>query len=182
MKVVFECDDPELYDCIKCAFLNAKLADVCDMAKLEISENSAVYTTCRGNKWFIKRDEKVLFGYEGTRSGAVALMPFRNLDNYALYWDVLDHENPVLAIVLEWQNVSVQEGDNEIETRRIPKVIKRFKVSLMEYVTSTPPEWELAWYDQVQRIPGDTKAVVMRGKYPLRIVDYKDVYHPPVTL
>jgi hypothetical protein len=179
MRVVFECENPKLYDLLEAAFKNAKLADAYDLAELETSDDSAVYTTCCHNVWFIeRRGNVVLFGYEGTRSGALALMPFRYLDKCALYWSDLDHEAPVLAVVLEWQEVSKFEDGREIVCERVPKDIKRFQLQLVEYVTTTPKEWELTWYDQVERLPTDKKAVIMRGSWPVRVVDYADVYHP----
>jgi hypothetical protein len=180
MRVVFECENPKLYDLLEAAFSNAKFVDEYDLAELETSDDSAVYKTCCKNIWFVeRRGERVMFGYEGTRAGAVALMPFRYLDKCALYWSDLDHERPILAIVLEWQEVSKFEDGKEIVCERVPKVIKRFQLQLVEYVTSTPPSWELTWYDQVERVPTDkTKAVIMRGSWPVRVVDYADVYHP----
>jgi hypothetical protein len=164
MKVMFECDQAELYRHILSAFKAAKEFDASswDVASLIRSKNSATYVTCCGNEYFLRRrktkDGRVVrFGYRGTRAGLIRLQPFSP-------W-------------LRWGEVDAGGGDLLVNIKGEWKV---FPLKLVEYKTTTPKRWQVAWYEQIERLrerPG--YAVIMAGPYsPRRVVKYRDVYHP----
>ena len=171
MRVVFKCYNNEFFDYILNAFKKAKENDDWNLATLRIGRKKAMYITCCRNKWFIeKTSDGVLFGYEGTRAGAIRLQPFINL-----YWH--SYDPPILEYIKEWQQYKiVDENGNELCYSTVPKVVKRFELELIKYHTTTPKRWQLKWYHQIERIPGRNIAVVMSPEYPLRIVKYKNVY------
>jgi hypothetical protein len=155
MKIVFECDELELYQHILNAFKSAKEADTWDVAQFEFTENSAIYITCCNNKYTVmQKDGKVYFGYEGTREGLLRLQPFPTLK-----WGIVYREGGELLVKTndEW---------------------RIFVLKVVEYKTSTPRRWKMAWHELL--IPLYDKpsyAVIMMGAYfPRRVVKYKNVY------
>jgi hypothetical protein len=169
MKVVFSCKDLQLYDVIVEQFKKAKEADTesgWDFAELQLSENSATYLTCCSNRWFVERKNGVVyFGYEGTRAGAIRLTPFSQL-----YWDSIAEFGAILSYVKEWQEYSVEREDGYVfKYMRVPKVVKEFALGLEEYETTTPSDWALTWYDQVEKV-GEDQAVIMRNGRPIKVV------------
>ena len=172
MRVVFKCADQELFDYMLNAFKNAEKRDNWHLATLRITENRAEYITCCRNKWFIeKTSDGVLFGYEGTRAGAIRLQPFTP----SVLWHSFNP--PILEFVEEWEEyITVDENGSEVHRTWIPRKVKRFELNVVEYETTTPKRWKLEWYHQVERIPYTNWAVIMSPKYPLRLVRYKNVY------
>jgi hypothetical protein len=167
MKVMFECDKPELYDYILKAFKEAKEFDSnsWDVARLVRTKNSATYITCCGNEYYLRRRKKdgktvVRFGYRGTRAGLLRLQPFTGLKTE-----------------LKWGEVDPGGGDLLV---RINNEWELFPLRLVEYKTTTPKRWNVAWYEQIEQLrekPGC--AVIMAGPFsPRRVVKYRDVYHP----
>jgi hypothetical protein len=178
MKVMFERDDKEraFYGDILRSFCAAEFRDELHLATLNVSENTATYTTCRGNKWYLEHwDGYTYFGYEGTRDGALWLRPFEGLR-----WFLLDEKEPVLAVVEETAEVrEIFEGDKVFLRRvhTVPVRTKLYKLKLKYYETTTPPEWGLWWCDRVLRV--GENAVIMRGREPRienAVVPYKNVY------
>ena len=171
MRVVFSCSDPEFFNYMLDAFKLAKKNDNWHLATLKIGRKKVKYITCCENVWFLeKTSDGVLFGYEGTRAGAIRLQPFINL-----HWH--SYDPPILEYVKEWQQYKVvDENGNELSGHIVPKVVKRFELKLVKYRTTTPKRWKLEWYHQVEKIPEKNMAVIMSPHYPLRIVRYKDVY------
>jgi hypothetical protein len=154
------------------AFKNAKEKDDWDLAILRVEENRAEYITCCKNVWFIeKTSDSVLFGYEGTRAGAIRLQPFTP----SVLWH--SYDPPILEFIKEWEcHITVDENGNEVHRVLIPTKVKRFELSVIEYETTTPKRWKLEWYHQVERIPYTNLAVITSPHYPLKIVRYKNVY------
>jgi hypothetical protein len=171
MRVVFKCSNPELFDYIIKAFKLAEMNDNWHLASLRIGESKAEYITCCRNRWFVEKvEDGVLFGYEGTRSGAIRLQPFRNLQWHS-------YDPPILEYILEWQTYSiVDENGNEHSTYMVPLKVKTFELNVIEYETTTPKRWQLKWYHQVEKIPERNMAVIMSPRYPLKIVRYRNVY------
>jgi hypothetical protein len=164
MKVMFECDQPELFDHVLRAFKNAKEFDESswDVAQLIKSKNSATYVTCCGNRYILRRrkiGERIVvrFGYEGTRAGLIRLEPFKEW----LRWGATYADGGELAVKIKDEWVL-------------------FSLKLVEYKTTTPRRWNVAWFEQIEKMlerPG--YAVIMAGPYsPRRVVKYRDVYHP----
>jgi hypothetical protein len=164
MKVMFECDQPELFDYVLKAFKKAKEFDESswDVAQLVRTRNSATYITCCGNKYILRRRKVngktvVRFGYEGTRAGLIRLQPFAEW----MKWGGMAPNGGELAVKIEGKWVL-------------------FTLRLVEYKTTTPKRWSVAWYEQIEKMlekPG--YAVIMAGPYsPRRVVKYRDVYHP----
>jgi hypothetical protein len=164
MKVMFECDQPELYSHVLKAFKAAKEFDAnsWDVAQLVRGRNRATYITCCGNKYLLRRRKVngktiVRFGYEGTRSGLIRLQPFAEW----LRWGATYPNSGELAVRIKGEWVV-------------------FSLRLVEYKTTTPKRWQVAWYEQIEKMlekPG--YAVIMAGPYsPRRVVKYRDVYHP----
>ena len=177
MKIVFKCDKEELFDIIISEFKLAKKNDNWKLATLKVEKNKpyAIYTTCCNNKWVVeKTSDGVLFGYEGTRVGAIKLQPFPNLKWYK-------HEPPILQYTLEYQEYKVcDENDKELYSCKVPKKVKLFKLQLVKYKTSTPKKWKLKWYQQIERILDTKMAVVMHHSVPIKLVKYKNVYEQKV--
>ena len=176
MKVVFKCYNNEFFDYMLNAFKDAKERDNWNLATLRIGRKKAKYITCCENVWFIEKTSNgVLFGYEGTRAGAIRLQPFINL-----HWH--SYDPPILEFVLECQQYKVvDENGNELSRHIVPKVVKRFELELVKYRTTTPKRWQLQWYNQVERIPYTNLAVVMSPEYPMKLVRYKNVYLDKAT-
>jgi len=176
MKVIFKCSnsEEEFFDIIISEFKLAKKLDKWHLAELKIGRTTAKYTTCCGNVWFVKKANDVLFGYEGTRVGAIKLQPFPNLKWYK-------HEPPILQYVQEWQEYKVcDENDKELYSCKVPKKVKLFKLQLVKYKTSTPKRWGLKWYQQIEIILNTKLAVIMHHSVPIKIVRYKNVYEEKV--
>jgi hypothetical protein len=172
MRIVFKCSDQSFFEYMLSAFKNAKEKDDWDLAILRVEENRAEYITCCKNVWFIeKTSDSVLFGYEGTRAGAIRLQPFTP----SVLWH--SYDPPILEFVKEWEEyITVDENGSEVHRTWIPKNVKRFELSVIEYETTTPKRWKLEWYHQVERIPYTNWAVIMSPHYSLKIVRYKNVY------
>ncbi|MCR6692375.1 MAG: hypothetical protein MRT15_08285 [archaeon YNP-LCB-003-016] len=173
MRVVFKCSNHEFFNYMLDAFRTAKEFDNWDLATLKITENRAEYITCCKNVWFIEKvSDGVLFGYEGTRAGAIRLQPFAPA---GVRWHRYDP--PVLEIVLDWEEyITVDENGREVGRSYVSTKVKRFELKLVEYETTTPKRWKLEWYHQIERIPERSTAVIMSPHYPLKIVRYKNVY------
>jgi len=177
MKVVFKCSDTELFDYMLNAFKQAKENDNWQLATLKIGRKRVKYITCCGNVWFLEKvSDGVLFGYEGTRAGAIRLQPF--------FPNVLWHkyDPPIIEFVLERKEV-VCYDENGVEVGRsyVPTSVKRFELQVVKYSTTTPKRWQLEWYNQVERVPYTNWAVIMSPEYPLKIVRYKNVYLEKAT-
>jgi hypothetical protein len=168
MKVMFESEEPKLFEYVLKAFKKAKEFDAnsWDVAQLVRTKNSATYITCCGNRYYLRRRKVngktiVRFGYEGTRAGLVRLQPF-------MKW-------------LRWGGTYTDGGELGV---KIKDEWVLFSLRLVEYKTTTPKRWQVAWYEQIERLtekPG--YAVIMAGPYsPRRVVKYRDVYHPPREL
>jgi len=177
MRVVFKCYNNEFFDYILNAFKKAKENDDWNLATLRIGRKKAMYITCCRNKWFIeKTSDGVLFGYEGTRAGAIRLQPFKP----SVLWHTYDP--PVLEFVLEWKEVvCYDENGVEVGRCRVAAKVKRFELELVKYRTTTPKRWQLQWYNQVERIPYTNLAVIMSPEYPMKLVRYKNVYLDKAT-
>ena len=177
MKVVFKCSDPEFFNYMLNAFKDAKERDNWNLATLRIGRKKAKYITCCENVWFIEKTSNgVLFGYEGTRAGAIRLQPF--FPN--VVWHRFDP--PILEIILEWNEViTVDENGVEVGRCRVAAKVKRFELELVKYRTTTPKRWQLQWYNQVERIPYTNLAVIMSPEYPMKLVRYKNVYLDKAT-
>jgi hypothetical protein len=172
MKIVFKCSDKEFFDYMIKAFKDAKEKDDWQLAELKISENRAEYITCCRNVWFVEKvEDGVLFGYEGTRAGAIRLQPFTPEVSWHRY------DPPIIEFVLEW-NEFVTTDENGVEVGRgwVETKVKRFELKVVEYKTTTPKRWKLTWYQQVERIPYTNWAIIMSPHYPLKLVRYKNVY------
>jgi hypothetical protein len=154
------------------AFKDAKERDDWDLATLKITDNSAEYITCCRNRWFVEKvEDGVLFGYEGTRAGAIRLQPFTP----SVLWH--SYNPPILEFIKEWEcHITIDENGNEVHRVSIPIKVKRFELKVVEYETTTPKRWKLEWYQQVERIPYTNWAVIMSPHYPLKLVRYKNVY------
>jgi hypothetical protein len=161
---MFESNEPELFKHILSAFKKAKEFDAnsWDVAQLIKSKNSATYVTCCGNKYLLRRRKVngktiVRFGYEGTRAGLIRVEPFKEW----LRWGMTDPGGGELAVKIKDEWVL-------------------FTMKLVEHKTTTPKRWQVAWYEQIERLtekPG--YAVIMSGPFsPRRVVKYRDVYHP----
>jgi hypothetical protein len=177
MKVVFKCATPEFYDYMLNAFKQAKENDNWQLATLKIGRKKARYITCCGNVWFIwKTGDYVLFGYEGTRAGAIRLQPF--------FPNVLWHkyDPPIIEFVLERKEVvCYDENGVEVGRCRVTAKVRRFELQVVKYRTTTPKKWQLQWYNQVERIPYTNWAVIMSPEYPMKLVRYKNVYLEKAT-
>ena len=173
MKVVFKCSDPEFFNYMLNEFKRAKENDDWDIATLNVEDSRAEYITCCGNVWFIEKiSDEVLFGYEGTRAGAIRLQPFKP----SVLWHTYDP--PVLEFVLEWKEVvCYDENGVKVGMCRIPVKVKRFELQVVKYSTTTPKRWQLEWYHQVEKIPDRNMAVIMSPHYPLMIVRYRNIYY-----
>jgi hypothetical protein len=153
MKVIFKCDNPDLFYRIVNAFTWAKENDVADMASLEITDTSATYRTCCDNIWFVeRRGETVIFGYEGTRAGAIRLMPFA----YLLDWK--SYDPPILECVTDYKKE---------EFTIVPLKTEEYELEVVYYETTTPNEWNLKWYHQVVKVD-DKNAVIMEYNSPIK--------------
>lgn len=178
MKVKFkvEEDSEEFFKDIVDAFIDAKDYDNLDLAMLEVYKDKARYITSCDNEWTIERnpDGTVIFGYEGTRAGAVRLAPFFNLKWVG--FEGCDDKEPLLKVVKEWTEVEERDDEGLLrDIRSIPTKHKIYKLKVVEYKTTTPPEWGLWWCDDIVPIEND-KAVIMRFKEPIMVVPYKNVY------
>jgi hypothetical protein len=163
MKAVFESEQPQLFKHILGVFKAAKEFDSSswDVAELIRTRNSATYITCCKNRYFLRRrrsgDGKVIihFGYEGTRAGLIRLQPFSP-------W-------------MRWGEMDPGGGDLMVKVGNEWRV---FSLRLVEYKTSTPRHWDVAWFEQIEKIrerPG--YAVIMEGPFsPRRVVKYRNVY------
>jgi hypothetical protein len=176
MRVVFK-GPKSMYDSIIDSFRKAKEADTWDVATLTEEKERAQYRTCCDNLWFAeKRDDCTVFGYEGTRRGATRLQPFSG----RLYWSSCDP--PELTYIEEVRELPEEDEYIDAETGGrtgvpVSKVrAKVFKLKVIDYQTSTPKEWGLEWYHQVERVtmPVDKDRerediVIMDGHYPTKV-------------
>lgn len=175
------------------AFIAAKEADhysepVGRLARLEIIYNDGIeveweppmpverekikkmiYTTCRGNYWIIERNQNHTYlEYIGTRAGFARLQPFPGLG-----WDAHSRE---LIISLESKEIAVDVvmPDGEISKVYfvVPEKTIRYKVEVAEYDTSTPKEWALEPWDQVDKYVDASELGLLIE--PLAIIKYAD--------
>jgi hypothetical protein len=177
MRVVFK-GPKVLYDYLVDSFWYAKECDVWNMATLTEEEDSIKYRTCCGNLWFAKKEgDSTIFGYEGTRQGAIRLQPFFD----KLMW--VSHDPPQLGYVEEKEErdegtlyIDGETGERICQKCIDLKKVKVFRLEVVEHRTTTPKEWGLEWYHQVERVKervGDMvreDIVVMDGRYPIKVI------------
>ena len=144
---------------------------------MKIGRKKVKYITCCNNVWFIeKASDGVLFGYEGTRAGAIRLQPF--------FPNVLWHrfDPPIIEFIIEWkEHITTDENGVEVGRCRVTAKVRRFELQVVKYRTTTPKRWQLQWYNQVERIPYTNLAVIMSPEYPMKLVRYKNVYLDKAT-
>jgi hypothetical protein len=156
MKVSFLCHDSRFfYDVSRC-FFDAKLLDFdsLDLAELHYTPGSAKYITCRENSYSVEATEDgILFTFEGSREALQRLEPF-----------------PEMRWMKKEERFAIIEVNNHL-----------YELELVSYETSTPPDWNLMWFDVVEPIlqpdpDNPTEARVLRDGIEIKRVQYKRVY------
>jgi len=116
------------------------------------------------------------FFYEGTRKGLLRLQPFRELR-----FTFINDFGATLEYVEEWEVVDTIDArtGKVVHSVCVPKRVRCFELQVVEHETTTPKEWNVRWYETVERVPGTDTAVIMdrpHGGYVRMIVPYKNVY------
>ncbi|MFH8120350.1 MAG: hypothetical protein QXS37_06115 [Candidatus Aenigmatarchaeota archaeon] len=202
MKVVYKINKP-IFNALEKIFKETKeVEDNWDLANLIESENETVYMTCCGNKWFIGFNENYYFGYEGTRNGFRVARPFYDsslhLPRFYLdypsdpYCDYPEKKELIICIredylddtdeykysddVKHFTDEYKYSIDYENNTVSSIKYVC-FKLSrIIEYKTTLPAEI-VHPLDTVETLLADeSKAIVMRGNFPLIVIEYKNMY------
>jgi hypothetical protein len=161
VKVAFFCRDFNLFSDLRNLFWERKVAEreSWDLAGLVYTYDEVTYITSCDNRYAVKlTDEGVIFEFEGSREALQRLEPFRG----RMVWK----QKAERAAVLEVDGCS-------------------YELELIEYRTTTPPEWQLVWFDVVEPIfspdpDNPTEARVLRDDVEIKRVPYKRVY-PPKT-
>ena len=181
MRVVLRLSHPklsskEIFDKIVEQFKIAKENDDLNLAHLDVGDDYAEYYTCCGNTWRVEfKEGNCYFSYEGTRAGLLRLQPFCPM----LRWVDVFPNDAVLRLIVEFD--IVREAGGSGRWVEFPRKFYDFEAIVVDYYTSTPAEWRLGPFDLLEKI-GDGKAVILRnGRYPDRVVSYKDVYHSEQT-
>ena len=160
MKVMYkiytngEREDAELFMDFAKMFMAAKISDmmsypVCDVARCEIimppgEPKVAMYITCRKNIYRAILNDAVYFEFIGTRNALTE----------GVFSGIVEH------VDRDWAVFRV-EG-------------KEYSAKLIEYETSTPPEWNLWPTDKIEFRDG--KYYVVRGDKILFEIEKRDMY------
>jgi hypothetical protein len=166
MKVKFLCIYRSFYNVMAEVFMRAKMTDLesFDLAELHVAPGYAKYVTCRNNVYVVQMSsDGVIFSFEGSREALQRLEPFK--------W-----------FGVEWVEKGENYGVLEVNDRR-------YELRLIEYQTSTPPEWKLMWFDVVEPIlqpdpENPVEAIITRDGKEIAKVPYKRVYpkKPEISL
>ena len=173
MEVKFECrgsriaSAEKLYELISEAFKNwyepVGLTPPELLEEEKENEKTIEYTTSNFNSWKVtlkKKKNKLYIEYSGSRWGFWSFTPFKGTDR--LHFEV-DYEAERLQVYIG--------GDGCYDFATSCKVV--------EYKTTTPPEWGIKFYHVIEKLAGEPdKAVVFipRIYYFERVVPYKNVY------
>lgn len=112
------------------------------------------YTTCLLNDWVVsKKDEQVYLWFGGSREAFFARTPFRRPDG--------------LHVSIEWDHIEIWSPSGWLADGE-----------LVEYQTSTPPEWKVLFSERIRQVEEEPeKAVILNYQgYPRRVVPYNKNY------
>ncbi|MEM1694383.1 MAG: hypothetical protein QXY26_09880 [Ignisphaera sp.] len=197
MKVKYKISET-IFEALKTIFLDAKeIEDTYDMAKIVETNNEIIYRTCCRNKWIIGFNGELYFGYEGTRNGFSRAQPFwdsmNRLPRFYLDYYYLDSKELVICIREDYLHNPREVNDEDVEyftevekhsIRFIdePPSIVEFKYhcyilkKIIEYQTTLPADLVHPLDTIETLLLNSKKAIIMRGKTPLMIIDYKIMY------
>jgi hypothetical protein len=159
MKVSFLCRDFGFFDDVSNLFWETKAAErkCFDIAELHYSFAEVSYITCCRNRYTAKLTEDgVIFEFEGSREALNRFQPFYG----RMLWRQKD------------ERVAILEVDGH-----------SYELELVDYRTTTPPEWRLMWFDVVEPIlspdpDNPTEAKILRDNVEIKRVPYRRVYPP----